>query len=113
MRLRGPRSSALYGLLEGAAEGLEIARDDIDGTLDYSDLGTRIVIYDTVPGGAGNALRIGEQLRNFLQASVRRLDSCGCGEETSCYACLRNYCNQSHHEDLSREAALGLLRPLI
>ena len=105
--------SALYGLLEGAAEGLEIARDDIDGTLDYTDLSTRIVIYDTVPGGAGNALRVGEDLRRILRVSERRLDSCECGEETSCYACLRNYRNQSHHDDLSRGAALTLLRPLI
>ncbi|WP_329084808.1 hypothetical protein [Streptosporangium sp. NBC_01469] len=37
---------------------------------------------------------------------------CDCGEETSCYGCLRSFRNQAHHEDLSRAAALGVLGPL-
>ena len=95
--------------MEGAAESLEIARDDIDGTLDNNAGGTQVVIFDTVPGGAGHAVRIAQSLEQVLSAGVRRLTACECGEETSCYACLRNYRNQSSHELLSRGAALELM----
>ena len=50
--------SLLYALLEGAAEGLEISRDDIDGVVHAgADGRSGLVLFDTVPGGAGSALR--------------------------------------------------------
>ena len=53
--------SALYALDEGPLESLEISRDDIDGALAWSaDLHRSIVLFDTVPGGAGAAKRIAE-----------------------------------------------------
>ncbi len=55
--------SLLYALLEGAAERLELSRDDIDGTLHRrpgNEVG--IVMFDTVPGGAGGVLRIADAL---------------------------------------------------
>jgi hypothetical protein len=101
--------SALYGLLEGASHALELSRDDIDGTLDISQGGVRLIIFDTVPGGAGNSLRIGEQLAQVAVKAIDRLSSCECGEETSCYACLRNYRNQGRHDELTRRGALQVL----
>jgi ATP-dependent helicase YprA (DUF1998 family) len=102
--------SALYALLEGASESLEISRDDIDGALAWStDLRRSLVLFDTVPGGAGAARRIAENIGPVLKMAVQRLVNCDCGEETSCYGCLRNYRNARHHEDLSRGAALRLL----
>ena len=55
----GEWRSVLYALLEGASDCLDISRDDIDGTL-YPKAGRKIslVLFDTVPGGAGGALRI-------------------------------------------------------
>ncbi|MEV6040737.1 DEAD/DEAH box helicase [Nonomuraea sp. NPDC052116] len=100
--------SVLYALLEGAADGLEINRDDIDGTM----TGGTLVLFDTVPGGAGSVLRVADRLDAVVDAAVRRVGSCDCGEETSCYGCLRTRRNESHHDQLSRAAALAVLRRL-
>jgi hypothetical protein len=55
--------SLLYALLEGAAEGLEISRGDIDGVVHAgADGRSGLVLFDTVPGGAGSAARIAASL---------------------------------------------------
>ncbi|WP_197034555.1 DEAD/DEAH box helicase [Glycomyces sp. NRRL B-16210] len=102
--------SAMYALLEGASQALGISRDDIDGTL-YAHQGSHpgLVLFDTVPGGAGNALQIAEHLDRVVEAALARVSTCDCGEESSCYSCLRGYRNQRFHEDLSRRAALDVL----
>ena len=102
--------SALYALIEGASEALEISRDDIDGALAWStELRRSLVLFDTVPGGAGAAKRIAENIGPVLETAVQRVTNCDCGAETSCYGCLRTYRNSRVHEDLSRRAALNLL----
>lgn len=102
--------SALYALIEGASEALEISRDDIGGALAWStDLRRSIVLYDTVPGGAGAAKVIAANIGPVLKTAVHRATNCDCGEETSCYGCLRTYRNSREHELLSRGAALKLL----
>jgi ATP-dependent helicase YprA (DUF1998 family) len=101
--------SLMYALLEGAAEELEIARDDIDGALYRGSGRPGIVVFDGVPGGAGNALQIAEHLGRVFAGARRRVAECDCGAETSCYGCLRNFRNQRHHEDLTRGTALVLL----
>lgn len=102
--------SALYAILEGASYALEITRDDIDGALSWSaDHKRSIVLFDTVPGGAGSAKRIAENIEVVLASAVKRVTDCECGEETSCYGCLRSYRNARFHEQLSRGAALSLL----
>lgn len=102
--------SALYAILEGASYALEITRDDIDGALSWSaDHKRSLVLFDTVPGGAGSAKRIAENIEVVLQSAVKRVTGCECGEETSCYGCLRSYRNARFHEELSRHAALTLL----
>lgn len=102
--------SALYAILEGASYALEISRDDIDGALSWSTENRRsIVLFDTVPGGAGAAKRIAENIAPVLGAAIKRVKNCDCGEETSCYGCLRSYRNGRVHEQLSRRAALSLL----
>ncbi|MEV4802319.1 DEAD/DEAH box helicase [Nonomuraea sp. NPDC049421] len=105
--------STLYALLEGAAHGLEIGRDDIDGTVHAgADGHTSLVIYDNVPGGAGSVLRIAQRLDIVAETALQRMSTCECGEETSCYGCLRNRRNERNHELLSRGAALNVLRIL-
>ncbi|NLU64271.1 DEAD/DEAH box helicase [Rhodococcus sp. HNM0563] len=101
--------SVLYALLEGASEALEISRDDIDGALSWDGRGHRsLVLFDTVPAGAGVAKRIAENLDRVLVAAAHRVANCDCGEETSCYGCLRSYRNARSHEQLSRRAALDV-----
>lgn len=104
--------SMLFALLEGASETLGIRRDDLDGTL-YRRRGTPIpalVLFDNVPGGAGHVLRIAKELVTTFQAAFKRVNKCECGEETSCYECLRNYRNQVYHDQLQRDLARGFLR---
>lgn len=105
--------SLLYAVLQGAAERLEISEGDIDGALYRKADGRRaLVLFDTVPGGAGGARLIASSLEQVLTGAVERVAECECGAETACYACLRSYRNARHHDALSREAALHMLSPL-
>lgn len=106
--------SLMYALLEGASESLEISRDDIDATLSYSKNQRSIVIFDTVPGGAGASKNIAESFDLVLKEAQARVARCDCGPETSCFGCLRNAFNDRFHDELRREDALrhleGMLR---
>jgi hypothetical protein len=106
--------SVLFALLEGASDCLDISRDDIEGTL-YPKAGRRtsLVLFDTVPGGAGGALRIARAFPTVMATALKRMANCDCGEETSCYGCLRNFRNQSVHDQLTRGAALTFLKRLV
>jgi len=106
--------SLLYALVEGAAQLLEISRDDIDGTLyRMSTGGTSLMLFDTVPGGAGHVRKIADNLDRVLEAALGRVSSCECGAETSCYRCLRVFRNERHHDVLRRGAAADVIRRLL
>lgn len=102
--------SVLYALLAGAADALEISRDDIDGTV-LPARGNAIALFDAVPAGAGLVKRIAENLPTVATAAVERVENCDCGIETSCYRCLRVYRNQRFHEDLRRDLVLQVKSP--
>jgi len=104
--------SLLYALLEAAADLLQIARDDIDGTLAFGANSIRLILFDTVPGGAGCVLQIPPRIDDILAHAARRLSHCECGEETSCYSCLRGFRNQIRHDQLSRGSALTMVTSL-
>ncbi|KIU18565.1 DEAD/DEAH box helicase [Mycolicibacterium llatzerense] len=106
--------SVMYAIVEAASELLEIARDDIGGSL--TPVGAdrwAITLFDAVPGGAGHVLQVEANLERVLQLALRRVSDCECGPETSCYGCLRSYQNQRDHDDLSRGAAASVLCRLI
>lgn len=107
--------SLLYALLEGASEALGIRRDDIEGTIYPQGSGQppSLILYDNVPGGAGHVKRVFDNLRPSFQAALARVASCECGEETSCYNCLRNYRNQYFHDILQRGLAVNVLRQMM
>lgn len=96
-----------FSLLHGTAEILEIPPEDLNATVLSGD-GSKIppiVLYDDVPGGAGLVARLEDEgvLRLALQAALERVNGrCGCGEESSCYGCLRTYRNQFAHPFLQR-----------
>lgn len=97
--------SLTAALLAGASKVLEIERGDIDGTvLRYGGTGYRaIVLFDSVPGGAGHVLRIADELRKVMEAALEIADACtGCSRDQSCNGCLRNYRNQYAHDLLRR-----------
>lgn len=104
--------SVLYAILEGACKVVGIRRDDIDGLV---ELGTvpRIMIFDNVPGGAGYARAISENIPIVFQEALRRVSLDCCGPETSCYQCLRNYYNQDLHDQLERGLAKEFLEKFI
>ncbi len=62
-----------------------------------------------MPGGA--AKRITENIALVMESAMKRVSDFDCGEETSCYRCLRTYRNARDHERLSRRGALSLLEP--
>ncbi|MEH0985437.1 DUF1998 domain-containing protein [Micromonospora sp. CPCC 205556] len=110
----GAWRSVAYGLVEGAVIALEISRDDIDATMYQTESGRSVMmLYDTVPGGAGHVQRIAERLRDVLDQAVRRVRGCECGSETSCYRCLRVFRNERYHEQLRRGVAADVLGRLL
>jgi len=71
------------------------------------------MLFDNVPGGAGHVRRVAEQLPAVVQAAWERAANCECGPETSCYECLRNYYNQSYHDQLQRGLARDFFSNLV
>ena len=106
--------STLYALLE-AVPAIGISRGDVNGTLRASGGPGRVslVLFDAVPGGAGHARRIAEQVSDLLWAALRVVENCECGIDSSCYGCLRSYSNQQYHDELVRGNALDGLKVLL
>lgn len=106
--------SVLYAVVEAACDVLEIARDDIGGSLTPTAAEWwSLALFDTVPGGAGHVLQVAQNLEAVLEAALRRVRTCECGPETSCYGCLRSYSNQREHEELTRGSAEDVLARLL
>lgn len=110
--------SLLYAIIEGASIEIGIARGELGGCLYRADeanvLETSIILYDNVPGGAGHAKKILQYLGGVLENALQKVSgNCGCGEETSCYGCLRSYENQFYHEILERGIAYRYLCELL
>lgn len=103
--------SVLYALLEGLSQEMGIERTDIKGclfrTIAEGMMVYSVILYDAVAGGAGHVRRIATEDGRALQAVLRRalsiVDGCGC--DSSCYHCLRNYYNQKIHDNLDRKKA--------
>jgi hypothetical protein len=71
-----------------------------------------IFIYDTLPGGAGFARRVGEMGLDVFRDALGILEDCqSC--DASCYRCLRNFQNKRDHELLDRRSGAMLLRYLL
>ena len=94
-------------LLEGMAEVVDVPSVDLNVTIGRAGSAHLpvIVLYDAVPGGAGLVAHIedADVFRMSLEAAYRRVEGgCECGEDTSCYGCLRSYRNQFAHTQLRR-----------
>lgn len=106
-----------FALLEGIAETLQVPSTDLNITLLHKESNTipPIIVYDNVPGGAGLVARMEDKsiFEDALMAALNRVSGqCGCGEETSCYGCLRSYRNQYLHDKLIRGQVLKYLSKL-
>ena len=72
-----------------------------------------IYLYDTLPGGAGFAERVGRLGSTVFEEALRILEGCPEACDRSCYRCLRSYKNKFEHDLLDRHLGAGLLRYLI
>ena len=98
-----------------ATQKLNIPHDDVRGTTRASGAGgssRSLIVYDAVPGGAGYARALREALPALFSEAAQIVRDCSCGEETSCYGCLRSYSNQFIHEKLARRGALDVFAVL-
>ncbi|MFQ5600825.1 MAG: Zn-binding domain-containing protein [Candidatus Krumholzibacteriia bacterium] len=108
------RYSLAYALVQGAAEVLEVPRQDLSVTVRAQ--AHEIVLYDAVPGGAGLVARLedADLFREALAAACARVAECrGCGPDASCYGCLRHYGNQFAHPRLQRGPAARFLTEML
>lgn len=101
-----PRLKSLLAALLAAVEEVGIEHNDVNGSIGRR---SSVVIFDSVPGGAGHARRIAEVLPELFASARRITESCECGADTSCYGCLRSYRNQTEHDLLERRLALEVL----
>lgn len=69
-----------------------------------------IYIYDTLPGGAGFARRVGDIGLPLFEEALKILESCPDNCDRSCYRCLRSYRNKFEHDLLDRQIGASLLR---
>ena len=75
-------------------------------------LEAEIYIYDTLPGGAGFAQRVGKLGLAVFEDALKILEwehVC----DRSCYRCLRSYRNKFEHDLLDRHVGASLLRFLL
>ena len=83
------------------------------GTLYFDPTGNAsIMLYDDVPGGAGHALQLSEQVPELLNKAYEIVSTCTCDKDTCCYGCLCNYYNQMEQHELSRGSAQKILEDL-
>jgi len=110
-------ASVMYALLETISTTLNIERSDINGCLRLitGDDGTTrfaIILFDSVPGGAGHVRRLvtddGAVLKTILKNAYNLVANCTC--DPSCYNCIRNYTNSKIHDNLDRNLAADLLQ---
>ncbi len=110
----GSEQSTLQAIL-AATNAVGISPNDVDGDVaPYSaEPASGLVLFDAVPGGAGHASHLADRLETLFDAAYSIATSCECGEDSSCYACLRSYRNQRHHDSLERGLAVRALQQVV
>ena len=105
------KAQSLLAALLAACPDIGITRDDVTGTLrsQGSSKAPTLILIDAVPGGAGHATKIRENLEHLVGSAFRIVANCDCGADSSCYSCLRTYSNQNQHDDLIRGDAVAIL----
>lgn len=106
--------SVTYALMAGL-HAVGISQRDVSGVSRSTGLSpsSSIILFDAVPGGAGHAQRIAENITELAHAGLDVVRSCECGEDSSCYGCLRSYSNQQLHNVLVRGDAMHILESLL
>jgi ATP-dependent helicase YprA (DUF1998 family) len=71
-----------------------------------------LLIFDPMPGGSGLLEQMLARWKELITSAKELLAGCTQGCETACYACLKTFRNQFHHELLNRHKALELIETL-
>lgn len=98
-----------------AARLIDADPRDIAATMQEDSNRPIVVLYDTVPGGAGYVRRLSSgafSLGALLQRAVSLL-SCPAQCASACRQCLSDYSNQSWWEELDRQPVLAWLRTVL
>lgn len=112
--------SVLHGILKGLCSFLNVEGSDVSGCLDYFYNETTkrgnfaLILFDRTPGGAGHVRRLNKDnvLEGVLKETFSLVEQCTCGgdsEDSSCYACLRGYHNQKHHDIMKRSHVIDFI----
>ena len=107
--------SVRWAIANAATQVLEIPGSEIGITeLEGSAVSERaILIYDSVPGGAGRAFQLKRLLREVLERAYELVNKDCCSEDSCCYSCLCNYYNQPVHARMTRGGARRILEKLM
>ena len=108
--------TTVFALLEGMSHCLQIERTDINGlVVGRSNQKHDIILFDSVPGGAGHVKRLADLnlMQKVLESAYEIVNRNCCDEETTCTNCLRNYYNQPYHGIMKRKYARDLLKNLL
>lgn len=111
----GALESTAAAVLSAAARTLGISSSDLNSSVQsFNSSLNYINIFDTTPGGIGLTLSISERINEILELATRIANDCNnCREDSSCYACLRNYSNQRRHDHLIRSLARETISALM
>jgi len=109
----GTMLSVMYAMLRATSQILDIENSDINGCLYASNNSVQysIILYDSVPGGAGHIHRIATDDSAFQSIICKAQEICAdCDCSPSCYKCQRDYYNQDWHSVLNRDSASKFLK---
>lgn len=97
-------------LRTAAARLLDMGQEDLQLLLvQKADDKLDLLIYDPMPGGSGLLEQMLARWQELIATAKDLLAGCVQGCETACYACLKTFRNQFHHELLNRHDALTLM----
>ena len=101
------------GLRTAATRLLDMGPDDLQLLIVQKPDETHdLLIYDPMPGGSGLLEQMLARWQELITSAKELLAGCPQGCETACYACLKTFRNQFHHDLLNRHKALGLMERL-
>ena len=104
---------------EAASRHLQIVPEEIQAGVrpikdNHGRVQGEVFIYDDVPGGAGYARAISDNLKDIAEIALaigRRCTNDACRD--ACYHCLLSYSNQRHHHFLDRNLGTAMLEFLL
>jgi hypothetical protein len=108
--------SVAFALQKGLCQFLDIEPSDIGVSWRWMSNRTtggvrsEIILYDRTPGGAGFVRDGFDKWVQVVEHACKICDTCTC--EKACYDCLKDYSNQSYHEQLNRLSASEYLKSL-